>query len=64
MVGRGVGKYANESDAQELVIQADSGKHQYRVIQPIYKELGAIPVGTHGSLQYGGAGSKFVPDGY
>lgn len=64
MVGRGVGKYANESDAQELVIQADSDKKQYRVIQPIYKELGAIPVGTHGSLQYGGSGSKFVPDGY
>lgn len=64
LAGRGVGKYANQSDAQELVIQADSGKQQYRVIQPIYKELGAIPVGTHGSLQYGGAGSKFVPDGY
>lgn len=64
MVGRGVGKYANQSDAQELVIQADGSKAQYKVTQPIYKELGAIPVGTHGSLQYGGSGSKFVPDGY
>lgn len=64
MAGRGVSKYANQSDAQELVIQADGSKAQYRVTQPIYEQLGPIPVGTHGSLQYGGAGSKFVPDGY
>ncbi len=64
MAGRGVGKYANQSDAQELVIRADGSKAQYRVTQPIYEELGPIPVGTHGTLQYGAAGSKFVPDGY
>lgn len=63
MVGRGIGKYANQSDAQELVIQADGSKAQYRVTQPVYEQIGLIPVGTHGTLQYGGAGSKFIPDG-
>ncbi len=63
MAGRGVAKYANQSDAQELVIQADGSKAQYRVTQPVYKEIGLIPVGAHGTLQYGGAGSKFIPDG-
>lgn len=63
MAGRGIAKYANKSDAQELVIQADGSKAQYRVTQPIYQEIGAIPVGAHGTLQYGGAGSKFIPDG-
>ncbi|GEM_PF-1801847 len=63
MAGRGIAKYANKSDAQELVIQADGSKAQYRVTQPIYQEIGVIPVGAHGTLQYGGAGSKFIPDG-
>lgn len=64
LAGRGASKYANQSDGQELVIQADKGGAQYRVTQPVYQQVGIIPVGTHGSLQYGGTGSKFLPDGY
>lgn len=64
LAGRGVSKYANQADGQELVIQADKGKAQYRVTQPIYEQVGIIPVGAHGNLQYGGSGSKFLPDGY
>jgi len=62
LAGRAIGKYANQADGQELTIQADNGKRMYTVIQPIYKGYGAIPVGTHGNLQYG-SNSKFVPDG-
>lgn len=61
--GRGVGKYANEADGQELVIRADGSKQTYRVNQPVYEGVGPIPVGTHGNLQLGSAGSKFLPDG-
>lgn len=61
-LGRGIGKYANQSDGQELTIQADKGHQMYTVTQPIYKGYGAIPVGTHGNLQYG-SNAKFVPDG-
>lgn len=64
LAGRGVSKYANQADGQELVIQADKGGAQYRVTQPVYEQMGIIPVGTHGNLQYGGSGSKFLPDGY
>lgn len=64
LAGRGVSKYANQADGQELVIQADKGGAQYRVTQPVYEQMGVIPVGTHGNLQYGGSGSKFLPDGY
>lgn len=62
LAGRGVGKYANQSDGQELTIQADHDKRMYTVTQPIYAGYGAIPVGTHGNLQYG-SNAKFVPDG-
>lgn len=64
MIGRGTSKYANQADGQELTIQADKGGAQYRVTQPVYEQIGLIPVGTHGTLQYGGSGSKFLPDGY
>lgn len=63
LVGRGIGKEAGKITGQELTIKPDKGSQQYRVTQPIYKELGAIPVGTHGSLEYSSTGSKFVPDG-
>ncbi len=64
LAGRGVGASAGKTQGQELVVKADGDKQQYRVIQPIYSQIGAIPVGTHGNLQYGGSGSKFLPDGF
>lgn len=64
LAGRGVAKSANQADGQELLIQADKGGATYRVTQPIYEQVGVIPVGVHGNLQYGGKGSKFLPDGY
>lgn len=62
LAGRGISKYANQADGQELTIQADGSKKMYTVTQPIYEGYGAIPVGTHGNLQYGSK-AKFVPDG-
>ena len=64
LAGRGVGAAAGKTKGQELVIQSDKDKQQYRVIQPIYSQVGAIPVGTHGNLQYGNGNSKFLPDGF
>ena len=64
LAGRGVGAAAGRTKGQELVISADGTKQQYRVVQPIYSQIGAIPVGTHGNLQYGGSDSKFLPDGF
>ena len=61
--GRALGKEAGKTTAQELVIRADGSKAQYRVTQPIYQQLGAIVEGTHGNLEIGSSGSKFVPDG-
>lgn len=63
MAGRGVAKYGDQTQGQVLTIRAD-GKNgrTYTVTQPVYEEIGYIPVGTHGTLQLGGGG-KFLPDG-
>ena len=65
VIGRGIGKEAGKVYGQELTIQADGkGGQQFVVTQPIYEQVGAIPVGVHGKLQYGSTGSKFLPDGF
>lgn len=62
VTGRALGAATGRVAGQELVIKADGSKSQYRVIQPVYKQVGAIPVGTHGTLEIGSNG-KFLPDG-
>ena len=63
-LGRAVASQTGKTAGQQLTIQADGkGGKQYTVTQPIYKQIGAIPVGTHGNLQYGSV-SKFLPDGF
>lgn len=64
LAGRSVGAAVGKTKGQELVIRSDKDRQQYRVIQPIYSQIGAIPVGTHGNLQYGNGNSKFLPDGF
>lgn len=64
LAGRGAGKALGKTKGQELVIKADGSGKQYRVTQPIYSQIGAIPVGTHGNLELGVSGSKFLPDGH
>lgn len=63
LAGRGLAKYGDQTQGQVLTIRAD-GKNgaTYNVTQPVYKEIGYIPVGCHGTLQLGGDG-KFIPDG-
>ena len=56
MAGRGVAKYGDQTRAD-----GKNGR-TYTVTQPVYEEIGYIPVGTHGTLQLGGGG-KFLPDG-
>lgn len=64
LTGRGVGKSAGKVTGQELVIKADKTNQQYRVVQPVYSEVGAIGTGVHGNLQIGSTDSKFLPDGF
>lgn len=64
LAGREIGGAVGKTKGQMLTIKADVGEKSYTVTQPIYKEIGAIQVGTHGNLQYGGAESKFLPDGF
>lgn len=63
LAGRAIGNEAGKVTGQELTIQEDRTGTLYSVTQPIYKEIGAIPVGTHGNLHKAASGSKFVPDG-
>lgn len=62
-LGRSIGKEVGKMAGQQLTIQADNGKQQFSVTQPIFQQVGAIPVGVHGNLEYGSSGCKFLPDG-
>lgn len=62
--GRGVGKYTNQTQGQELTIRLDGSRGSRTITQPVYKGVGYIEVGTHGRLQVGGSTSKFLPDGH
>lgn len=64
LAGRGVASQAGKTAGQELTIRVDGTKQTYRVTQPIYSQIGAIPVGTHGNLEISGNTSKFLPDGF
>lgn len=63
LAGRGIAKAAGTVPGQELDIRIDNSKEVLRVKQRIYENIGAIPVGVHGTLERGGGYSKFVPDG-
>lgn len=64
LLGALTGMMIGKEAGQELMVKLDGSNQQYSVIQPIYKEVGAIPVGTHGSLYIGASDSKFLPDGF
>ncbi|MCQ2372011.1 MAG: hypothetical protein MJ058_08195 [Akkermansia sp.] len=55
-IAEGIGTHA-----QELTVKVKSGR-KYTVTQPIYKQFGAIPVGTRGVLHVGNGRSRFVPN--
>lgn len=66
LAGALAGRYLTDSmgrtTAQRLTVQIDGSKTMYTVVQPVYKQFGLIPVGTHGMFQLGG-NSQFIPDG-
>ena len=61
LAGRGIAEGFG-THAQELTVKVDGSKRKYTVTQPIYKQFGAIPVGTRGTLHVGNGRSRFVPN--
>lgn len=61
LAGRGISEGFG-THAQELTVKVDGSKRKYTVTQPIYKQFGAIPVGTRGVLHVGNGRSRFVPN--
>lgn len=61
LAGRGIAEGFG-THAQELTVKVDGTKKYYTVTQPIYKQFGAIPVGTRGTLHVGNGRSRFVPN--
>ena len=59
--GRGIAEGFG-THAQELTVKVDGTKKYYTVTQPIYKQFGAIPEGTKGTLYVGSGRSRFVPN--
>lgn len=64
LVGREVGAQAGKKPAQQLTVKLDGSKKHYSVTQPVYREVGVIPVGAHGLLYISDSDSKFLPDGH
>lgn len=66
VAGALAGRYLTDSmgntKGQTLTVQVDGSKECFSVTQPVYKQFGYIPVGTHGMFHFGGD-AKFVPDG-
>ena len=60
LAGRGIAEGIG-THAQELTVKVKGGR-KYTVTQPIYKQFGAIPVGTRGVLHVGNGRSRFVPN--
>lgn len=60
------GRYLTDSMGntlgQTLTVQVDGSSAMYTVTQPVYEEIGRIPVGAHGIFHLGGNNSRFVPD--
>lgn len=63
LAGRAIGD-ANTTAGQTLTVKLDGSSQRYTVTQPIYKQIGRIPVGSHGNFQMGGNQSRFIPDGF
>ena len=63
LAGRGIAEGFG-THAQELTVKVTTNGRTkyYTVTQPIYKQYGAIPVGTHGTLHVGNNRSRFVPN--
>lgn len=51
-----------KTKCQRLTVAIDGTNERYSFIQPIYKEIGAIPVGCHGNYHHGSK-AQFIPDG-
>ena len=52
-----------KTHAQELTVKINGTKREYyTVTQPVYKQYGAIPVGTRGMLHVGSKTSRFIPN--
>lgn len=62
VAGRAAGDL-NTTQGQTLTVKIDGSKTRYTVTQPIYKQIGRIPVGTHGQFEMGNGNSRFIPDG-
>ncbi len=62
--GRTAANYADQTPGQILTVKSDKTGRTYNVTQPIYRQFGAIPVGTHGNLTVSNNNSVFAPDGY
>ena len=62
LAGRYLADSMGRTKAQRLTVRIDGGTETFSFVQPIYKQVGAIPVGAHG-MYYHGTNAHFVPDG-
>ena len=62
LAGRYLADSMGRTKCQELTVEVDGTGAMYSFVQPIYKQIGEISVGTHG-VYYHGTGAHFVPDG-
>lgn len=70
LVGAAAGRYitdaAGNTKCQRITVRTDTKPRKtLTIVQPVYKEFGALYAGMHGTLRIGsGNTSSFVPSGY
>ncbi len=62
LAGRYLADSMGRTKCQQITVSVDETNAVYTFVQPIYKQIGEISVGTHGTY-YHGNGAHFVPDG-
>ena len=62
LAGRYLVDSMGSTKCQQITVSVDGTEAVYTFVQPIYKQIGEISVGTHGTY-YHGTGAHFVPDG-
>lgn len=64
LAGRYLTDAMGNTQGQTLTVQIDGTSQLYSVTQPVTKQNGYIPVGTHGMYYHGTNNSRFEPDTY
>ncbi len=63
LAGRYLTDAMGRTKCQRVTVTVDTTGEMFTFVQPIYKQIGALSVGVHGTYYHGTSNAHFVPDG-